>query len=67
MSCRPCFFAVKAIMMYPMQRMALEMILAKYLPVALPNDTRRPFVSVTMMPSAIFPSVACLAELSIRA
>ena len=54
-------------MMNPITRISAERIFAKYRPVARPKPIRRPSRSVTMMPSAIFPTVACLAELSISA
>ena len=65
MSWSPCCFSVKAAMMKPIQRIRNETILLAIRPRARPKEIRRPYRSVTLTPSAIFPRVACDAELSI--
>ena len=67
MSWSACFRSVNAAIRNPMPRISAERIFAKWRPVALPNPIRLPSRSVTRIPSAIFPSVACFVELSISA
>ena len=59
LSCRPCFFSVKATIMYPAYRRRPESIFDQYRPLALPKLIRFPDSSVTLSPSNFFPKVAC--------
>ena len=63
MSCRACLCLVNPAMMYPIANGIRPVtILAANLPVALPNVNRSPNRSVTMIPMARLPSVACASE-----
>ena len=66
MSCNPCFFFVKAAMINPISRVINEIVLAKYLTLARPNDMAFPFKSVTTIPIIFFPKVAFIGKLSSR-
>jgi hypothetical protein len=64
MSWSACFFLVKPAIKNPMKIINIDTYLLKYLPVALMNEMRSPSKSVTMMPNAALPGVACIDELS---
>ena len=62
-----CRFSVRAAKMKPIERIKSETILAVQRPRARLNEIRWPHRSVTFIPSALVPRVACEAELSVQA